>query len=66
MGLITSGGSKGGAREARVSSLVLDQTEARRAEKILGDCPSPPPPPPPYLKVWMTGPPSYLKVWIRY
>ena len=33
--------------------LFLDQTEARRAEKVfLGDRP-----PPPYLRVWMTVPP---------
>ena len=64
MGLITSGGSREGVRGTRVSSLVLDQTEARRAEKNFGDWF--PPPPPPYLRVWMTGPPSYLKVWIRH
>ena len=42
--------------------LVLDQTEARRAEKIfLEDRP------PPYLRVWMTSPPPhYLMVLIRY
>ena len=34
--------------------LVLDQTEAQRAEKnFFGDCP----PFPPYLRVWMTAPP---------
>ena len=49
--------------------LLLDQTEARRAEKIFfGDRhpSSPPPPPSPshYLWVWMTGPLPYLKVWI--
>ena len=32
--------------------LFLDQTEVRRAEKKIWDCP-----PPPYLRVWMTGPP---------
>ena len=37
MGLITSGGSREGVRGALVSSLVLDQTEARRAEKNFGD-----------------------------
>ena len=31
----TSGGSRGGARGARPPPLFLDQTEARRAEKIL-------------------------------
>ena len=39
--------------------LFLDQTEARRAEKILGGGPGPP-----YLRVWMTAPAFYLKVWI--
>ena len=39
--------------------LFLDQTEARRAEKIfLGGTG------PPYLRVWMTAPAFYLKVWI--
>ena len=34
-------------------ALFLDQTEARRAEKILGGDPLHPlPPQPPYLKVW--------------
>ena len=61
-----SGGSRGGAWGAAPpppSHLILDQTEAQRAEKIfLGDQP------PPYLRVWMTAtPPStYLKVWIRH
>ena len=32
--------------------LFLDQTEVRRAEKKILDCP-----PPSYLRVWMTGPP---------
>ena len=46
-----SGGSRGGARGARLP-LFLDETETRRAEKILGDPPlsmslndCPPPPP---------------------
>ena len=44
----TSGGPKGGAREACPPPLFLDQTEVRRAEKMfLG------PPPPPFLKVWV-------------
>ena len=54
-----SGGSRGGARPP--SPLFLDQTEARRAEKIYCDrpppplisgsgwSPPPPPPPPPHL-----------------
>ena len=40
--------------------LILDETEARRAEKFFWDCPllsqgldDPPSPPPPYLKVWI-------------
>ena len=44
--------------------LLIDQTEARRAEKIFfGDRP-----PSPYLRVWMDAfpRPSYLKVWIKY
>ena len=44
MGLITSGGSREGVRGALVSPLVLDQTEARRAEKNFGDWVPPPPP----------------------
>ena len=43
----TSGGSRGGP------PLLLDQTEARRAAKILGGRPLHP-----YLRVWMTAPPS--------
>ena len=35
-------------------TLFLDQTEAQRAEKFLGETA---PHPPPYLRVWMTGPP---------
>ena len=56
------------------SPLILDQNEARRAEKnFLGDRP-----PPTYLKIWVTvsqplspplpfppPPPPHLKVWIR-
>ena len=50
--LYGSGGSWGGARGGW-PLLLLDQTEARRAEKTLfGD------PLPPYLRVWMTGSPS--------
>ena len=45
-----------------VPPLLLDQTVARRAKKILGGGP----PPYPYLRVWMTGPPPNLKVWIRH
>ena len=41
--------------------LLLDQTEARRAEKFLFKTG-----PPLYLRVWMTGPHPYLKVWIRH
>ena len=44
------------------SRLFLDQTEARRAEKIFLR----PGPPLPYLRVWMTPLPPYLKVWIRH
>ena len=48
-------------REGRGGPLFLDQTEARRVEKMFWR------PPPPYLRVWMTPPPfPYLKVWIRY
>ena len=39
--------------------LLLDQSEARRAEKKIffetGTPPSPPSPPPPHLRVWMTA-----------
>ena len=46
--------------------LFLDQTEARRAEKIVSETAPPlfskglndPPPPPPYLKVW-------IRHWIK-
>lgn len=41
--------------------LILDQSEARRAEKTFFLRP-----PPPYLTVWMTGLPPYLMVWIRH
>ena len=42
-----------GSREGPLPLLVLDQTEARRAEKIVyGDRP----PPPPYLRVWISSP----------
>ena len=44
---------------ARPPPLFLDQTEARRAEKIFWGAPGPP-----YLRVWMTAPAFYLKVWI--
>ena len=58
-----SGGSRGGARGARpLSPLVLDQTEALKAEKK--NFPHHPPPPP-YLRAKMTAPP-YLRVWIRH
>ena len=43
-------------------SLLLNQTEDRRAEKIWGGDH------PPYLRVWMTAsppPPPYLKVWVQ-
>ena len=47
-----SGGSRGGARRARVPLLFLDQTGARRAKKqFFLDRP------PSYLRVWMTAPP---------
>ena len=45
--------------------LFLDQTKARRAEKIILGAAAPPPPPS-NLRVWMTVPPSYLEVWIRH
>ena len=55
---IRKGGSRGGARPP--PPLSLDQTKARRAEKIfLGGRPGLP-----YLRVWMTAPAIYLKVWI--
>ena len=39
--------------------LILDETEARRAEKnFLRDRALP------YVRVWMTRPPTSLKVWI--
>ena len=57
--LYGSGGSRGGARGGW-PPLLLDQTEAQRAEKIFLETP------PPYLRVWMTAPPPYLKVWIRH
>ena len=46
--------------------LILDQTDAQRAEKKFTTALPLPPPPPPYLRVWMTGPPPYLKVLIRH
>ena len=46
-----SGESRGGARGGP-PPLFLDQTEARRAEKIWGGDRAPP-----YLRVWMTAPP---------
>ena len=48
-----SGGSRGGAREARAHLLILDQTEAapEGQKKIFWG----PFPPPPYLRVWMTA-----------
>ena len=46
--VIVSGGSRGGARGAR-PPLFLDQTEARRTEKVFFDTA----PPPPYFKVWI-------------
>ena len=51
-----SGGSRREAHGARPSSpspIFLDQTEARRAEKIIFRRPGPPT----YLGVWMTAPP---------
>ena len=61
-----SGGSREGARGARVPTLFLDQTEAQKAEKIIlrprpylrgldNRCP---PPPSPYRKVWIRHYPS--------
>ena len=46
--------------------LILNQTDAQRAEKKIYDRPPPSPTPFPYLRVWMTGPPPYLMVWIRH
>ena len=43
-----------GPGEARAPSLILDQNEARRAEKILFFEAGPP-----YTGVWMTAPPTY-------
>ena len=54
-----SGGSRGGA--GGPPPLVLDQTEARRAEKMF--CWDRPPL---LSQGLMTGPSSYLKVWIRH
>ena len=54
----TSGGSRGGAQGwggggGRAAPSFLDQTEARRTEKIfLRDCP----PPLIYIRAWMTDP----------
>ena len=42
--------------------LVLEKTEAQRAEKKFGETG----PSPPYLRFWTTGFPPYLKVWIRH
>ena len=61
-----SGGSRGGAWEARAPLLFLDQTEVapKGPKKIVWR-----PPHHPYLRVWMIGcppPPPYLKVWIRH
>ena len=57
-----SGGSGGGARGPCLPPprpLILDHTEARRAEKFFFWDQTPL-----YLGVWTTGPPPYLKVWI--
>ena len=74
-----SGWSRGGARP--LSPLFLDQTEARRAEKIYCDRPppplisgsgwSPPPPPPPPPLIWRsesatTGSARYPLVGLLY
>ena len=53
--------SRGGAWEAQVPLLFLDQTEAAPEGPqiyLLGDRA------PPYLRVWVLHP--YLKVWIRH
>ena len=52
---------QGGARAPPAPLLLLDQTEARRAEKKFFLRP-----PPPNLRDWMTRLPPYLKVWIRH
>ena len=44
--------------------LVLDQTEAQRAEKMFLETPSPPPPP--LSKGLDDRAPMYLKVWIQH
>ena len=47
--------------------LVLDQTEAQRAEKNFLETPFPaPPPPPPLSKGLDDRAPTYLKVWIQH
>ena len=58
-----SGGSRGGARRGPPTPLHLDQTEARRAEKIFFGGP-PPPPPSQDLDDWPL--PPYWKIWIRH
>lgn len=51
---LTSGGSRGQAREAR-PPLIFCQTEARRGEKSFWETA---PTPSPYLRIWMTGAPG--------
>ena len=46
LSVYASGGSRGWGGGARAFPLFLDQTEARRAEQILGETGLPPPPPP--------------------
>lgn len=53
---LTSGGSRGQAREARPPPpLIFCQTEARRSEKSFWETA---PTPSPYLRIWMTGAPG--------
>ena len=53
---------EGPGRPGPSPPLILDQTEAQRAEKIFFETA----PRPPYVRVWITGHPPYLKVWIRH
>ena len=54
--LVSSGGSRGGARGARRLLLFSDQTEARRAKKFFGDHL-------PLISGSGWPPPCYLKIW---
>ena len=52
--VICRGGSRGGGRGGR-PPLFLNQTKARRAQKMFLETA-----PPPFLRVWMPGPPPPL------